>query len=251
VCRRGIICHLNLHLNGTTEDAASARRATMLLSSLLALAPLAFPSSSSSSSCPPVSTVGSDNLNLTEWTRKTWFIQQQQVCEYLKPKDFFCVAATYDLGGKTVPLFDGTVVSVHNYANVGEVNGPNENSGNATLCARAADKDDTSKLSVAPCFLPNVFAGPYWILGIGKDGDGAYEWAVVIGGEPTVKWEDGCSTKETGVNNAGLWLFSRAPVASNSSIAAMHSLLEAQGVARSRLQPVAQAGCEYKGAILK
>merc|ERR1712224_722036 len=64
--------------------------------------------------------------------------------------------------------------------------------------------------------------------GIGKAADGSYDWAVVIGGQPDVKWEDGCTTKESGVNNAGLWLFSRKPVASPEAIGKMHALLKAK-----------------------
>jgi len=203
-------------------------------------------------SCPKVSTVGSANFNLTEWTRKTWYIQAQQLVQYQQLEDLYCVAATYDLDNKTtVPFFRGTVVTVYNYANVGAVNGPNQNKDNMTLCARAVDAADTSKLAVAPCFLPNILAGPYWVLGIGKARDGTYEWAVVIGGEPSVKWDDGCTTKEEGTNGAGLWLFSRTPVASKKALAAMHALLKAQGIARSRLHDVPHAGCKYAGALIK
>ena len=84
--------------------------------------------------------------------------------------------------------------AVKNYANSGRVNGPPQNGNNMTLCARANDANDTSKLAVAPCFLPNYFAGPYWVLGVGPK----YEWAVVIGGQPTEQQADGCTTKEEG-----------------------------------------------------
>jgi len=199
--------------------------------------------------CPTVTTVG--QLNLTEFTRKTWYIQEQQIVDYQQPEDFFCVAATYNLEGKSVPFFSGTVATVYNYANVGKVNGPNQNAKNMTLCARVLDASDTSRLAVAPCFLPNFLAGPYWVLGLGTAADGTFEWAVVIGGEPTVQWPDGCTTKETGTNGAGLWLFSRTPVAPKAQMDAMHKVLKEQGVASSRLHPVAHAGCEYAGALLK
>ena len=150
-----------------------------------------------------------------------------------------------------MPFFKGTVVTVYNYANVGAVNGPNQNKNNMTLCARAVDEKDSSKLAVAPCFLPNILAGPYWVLGIGKASDGTYEWAVVIGGEPSVKWDDGCTTKEEGTNGAGLWLFTRTPNPPKATLAKMHALLKQKGVARSRLHPVAQDGCSYHGALIK
>lgn len=150
-----------------------------------------------------------------------------------------------------MPFFKGTVVTVYNYANVGAVNGPNQNQNNMTLCARAVDEKDSSKLAVAPCFLPNILAGPYWVLGIGKANDGTYEWAIVIGGEPSVKWDDGCTTKEEGTNGAGLWLFTRTPNPPMATLAKMHALLKQKGVARSRLHPVAQDGCSYHGALIK
>lgn len=132
--------------------------------------------------------------------RKTWYIQEQQLVQYQQLDDLYCVAATYSLENATVPFFSGTVVTVYNYANVGSVNGPNQNKNNMTLCARAVNAQDSSRLAVAPCFLPNILAGPYWVLGIGKAKDGTYDWAVVIGGEPSVKWDDGCTTKEEGTN---------------------------------------------------
>ena len=195
--------------------------------------------------CPTVTTVGSADFSLAEWVRKSWFIQEQQVLDFQPVTSNYCVAATYNLEGKTVPFFKGKVATVYNYANndqarglavaevedcahartggerererersfgaTGErfpgacrqVNGPLTNAKNMTLCARAVNTTDSSRLAVAPCLLPNILAGPYWILGIGKAADGSYDWAVVIGGQPDVKWEDGCTTKESGVNNAG------------------------------------------------
>ena len=208
---------------------------------MLVLAALA-----SAAACPTVTTLG--HLNLTGFTEHTWYIQQQQITGYQSLDTLFCVTATYELDeGKTVPFFSGKVVAVHNYANKGKVNGPLENTSNMTLCARANNATDSSRLLVAPCFLPNLLAGPYWVLGIGDD----YEWAVIIGGQPTEEYADGCTTSEKGVNHSGLWLFTRAPVASKASLDAMHALLKAQGVAASRLHTVEQEGCLYKGDPIK
>ena len=60
-------------------------------------------------------------------------------------------------------------------------------------------------------------------------------------------YADGCS--QTGINNAGLWLFSRA-VASDTTIAAMRALLTAQNISQSRLHTVPHDGCKYAGAVL-
>ena len=78
-----------------------------------------------------------------------------------------------------------------------------------------------------------------------------HQWAVVIGGNPTVAYADGCTTSETGINNAGLWLFSRSPVASDATMAAMRALLTAQNISQSRLHTVPHDGCKYAGAVLK
>ena len=175
-------------------------------------------------------------------------IQEQQLTGYQPLESLYCVTATYNLDeGRYVPFFSGKVISVHNYANKDAVNGPNQNKNNMTLCGRAVNEEDSSKLAVAPCFLPNYFAGPYWVLGLGED----YKWAVVIGGQPTEEYDDGCTTREDGVYNSGLWLFTRAQTATADDLKEMHALLKAQGVATSRLHPVKQAGCKYAGAYRK
>ena len=56
--------------------------------------------------CPAVTTVGSANFNLTEYVRKSWYIQAQQVESYQPLDSLYCVTATYDLDGATV----GTIV---------------------------------------------------------------------------------------------------------------------------------------------
>ena len=83
------------------------------------------------------------------------------------------------------------------------------------------------------------------------EGSSEMTWAIVIGGEPTEQFADGCTTKETGINGAGLWLFSRSPVAPATELAAMHAVLNERGIAASRLHSVSQAGCKYAGAYIK
>ena len=46
-----------------------------MLALLSAAAPLSFSPPVNDDSCPKVKTIGTLNFNLTEWTRKTWFIQ--------------------------------------------------------------------------------------------------------------------------------------------------------------------------------
>lgn len=200
------------------------------------------------------------NVDLNEWVRATWYVQEQQITGYQPSDTLYCVAATYNFEDKQVPkiwpfaapYWDGTVITVYNYANKYLVNGPLQNEVNATLCARVQDLDVPSKLSVAPCQLPNYFAGPYWILAVGRnEDDGRYEWAIVIAGEPTDPYEDGCTTSQKGTNNAGLWLLSRTPVASNETLSAMRNELQAAGVTPRQLRKVEQRGCHYSGAFIK
>jgi len=201
-----------------------------------------------------------DGVNLTEWTRATWYIQEQQVTEYLSTKQNYCVAATYGFDGAELraggfpidPFYHGPVISVYNYANEEKVNGKLTNEDSMILCARVPDSDETSKLAVAPCFLPTFFAGPYWILKAKEDSAGQYEWAIVVGGQPTEKMSDGlCTTKIDGTNNAGLWLFSRTRTVSSTTKQEMYASLKEAGISRQRLNPVAQIGCNYTGAYLK
>lgn len=207
------------------------------------------------SGCPKVHTVGS-TLNVTEYTRATWYIQEQQVNGYQSLNDLYCVSATYNAGEKraSVPFFSGNVLAVYNYANVGQVNGVKENKlkfNETILCARQPDKKDASQLLVAPCFLPNFFAGNYWILDVGVNENGQYDWAVISGGQPTEKVADGCTTKEKGINGSGLWVMTRARNAAPETVAEAKQALVKQGIATSRLHKVEQDGCNYVGAFVK
>jgi len=200
-------------------------------------------------SCPSVG-VQSD-FNLTEYIRSTWYIQQQQVTEYEPATDNFCVTATYVKGKKTVPFFSGEVLSVYNYANGDKVNGANQNSEALVLCARVPDPSQPAKLLVAPCFLPNVLAGDYWVIAAGPSPSN-YEWAIVSGGNPTVPDSSGgCTTKTTGTNGAGFWLFTRSQQPGEATISMMRELAQKAGFGLSKLNPVAQQGCSYEGSLIK
>lgn len=200
--------------------------------------------------CPTVSTV--PNFNLTEYIRASWYINAQQINGYQSKDDLYCVTATYNIDSpaRTVPFFSGEVVSVYNYANKGAVNGSPEGSANGTvLCARIPDSKNPSSLLVAPCFLPNFLAGPYLVIAV----DPEYNWAVVSGGQPTVQYSDGCTTAESGINDTGLWIFTREPVANPGYINAAKTALVKLGYTLQRLLTVPQgeSGCQYSGAFLK
>lgn len=202
--------------------------------------------------CTPVKLQTRPPVNLTEYIRASWYIQEQQLTSYQRLRDLYCVTATYNVDQRSkVPFFHGQVISVYNYANRDGINGPNENNNQTVLCARVTNSSAPEKLVVAPCFLPNIFGGPYYILAAGPEPD-QYEWAIVIGGQPTVNMGNNtCTTSEDKINNSGLWLFSRTPQLESEKIEKMKEILQQQNISTQLLKPVLQQGCEYAGAFLK
>lgn len=198
--------------------------------------------STTAQSCPIVST--QNNFNLTEYVREKWFIQQQQITTYLPLRENYCVTAKYNISDKKILGYDGEVLNVYNYANLDRVNGEKANKHNQVLCARVPNKSNPSKLLVAPCFLPNAFAGDYWVIAAGPKPDN-YQWAIVSGGQPTVQYHDGCTTKTKGSNGAGFWYFSRVPVASDKTIQTLNKLAKSKGYTLSQLHNVVQENCSY------
>jgi len=188
-------------------------------------------------------------------------VQKQQINGYQKASDLYCVTAIYN---KT----DSGLIQVENRANKGGINkGLSGEHGTkskswfslsmfTSLCANQV-KAGTGELAVQPCFLFNLgpfspSGGPYWVLAID---DVNYEWAVVSGGQPTkVITEEGgiqCTTKETGTNGSGLWLFTRSPIPAKGVVNVMEQKLRDMGVATDHLLPVQQAGCTYRDMPIK
>ena len=193
-----------------------------------------------------------DNINLTEYARKTWYIQKQQITGYQKENQLYCVAATYNIDERSkVPLFNGKVLTVYNYANQDKVNGVSLGNNNSYLCARMPNKTDTGRLLVAPCFLPNIFGGPYWILYAGPNPDN-YLWAIVIGGQPSYCQKNTtCTTNINGINNSGLWLFSREKILDQKILDNMITYLIKIGISTDFLKDVVQDNCNYTDAFIK
>lgn len=200
--------------------------------------------------CKAVQPMPAKDFNTTEYLRASWYIQQQQITGYQKKEDLFCVVQTLALEGRKVPFGvgkTGQVVSVYNYATANSTSGAPVNN-NTILCARQLNpKTDPARIINAPCFIPDLLAGDYWTIAAGPDWN-RYDWAIVSAGQPTVQYADGCTTKLSGTNGAGLWLFSRKPVADPADITHMRSLLTEMGYTLSQLLDVPQAGCNYDGA---
>eukprot|EP00962_Isochrysis_galbana_P004957 scaffold1365_cov121-Isochrysis_galbana.AAC.6 len=192
--------------------------------------------------CQQVTTVNDVDftLSLEEYTRASWYVQKQQLTTYQPAEDLYCVTATYNLEGAQVPFFDGTVVTVYNQGTSSDLQPVN---GGGTLCARIADDSKPDKLSVAPCFLPNVFAGAYWPVYIETNSTGEYTLVAVSGGQPDVVLSEDpilCTTSEDGINNSGLWILSRDPVAEPDALARAEAALLAMGIGTERLLDVQQ-----------
>lgn len=202
--------------------------------------------------CPAVTTA--DPFDLRAYvTAHPWYVQQQQPTRYQPSSDLFCVRASYafESDATDADALARASVAVLNTANRGAVDGPPQNARRTKLRAvvdPSARASSPSKLRVGPRFLPRAAYGPYWIVAVSPatPGEGGYDWAVVSGGAPTIPGATPgtCRTGE-GVNDAGLWLFSRDPVASEDAIAAMRAAAEAKGFDLSRLENVEQRECEY------
>lgn len=194
------------------------------------------------------------NLDIAEFTRASWYVQEQQVNSYQSEDQLQCVVASYDVGESSFwqpPIFfAGVVLSVYNSYDGGQptidANGQPAN----PLCASLTDNNEPSKLAVAPCFLPTAFGGKYWVMGFNSTSDGKYEWAVISGGAPTQEYDDGCSTG-TGYFNSGLWIFSRTPMLSGEKLAEARDFLVQKGYTLQLLKRVRQANCSYANMYIK
>jgi len=183
--------------------------------------------------CKPVS--AASGVNLTEFISKPWFAQEQMPTLYSPENELYCVAAEYKQ--RAEPTRNGYTIDVLNTAQTedGEKN-------QAKLCAFQTDPNDSAKLAVAPCFLPKVAAGPYWIL-LYKEVAGL---AIISVGQPDIPTEDGmCMSR-------GLWIFTRDPNPENkqSLVDFARKYIAEQGFDVSVLLPVSQTNCDYDGVDL-
>ena len=81
---------------------------SMLLTQML-LATLSFPKNN----CSQVMLQTNPPVNLTEYMRASWYIQQQQVNGYQKIEDLYCVTADYKLNySKNVPFYKNQVILI-------------------------------------------------------------------------------------------------------------------------------------------
>jgi lipocalin len=173
-----------------------------------------------------------ENFDLNAYISNPWYVHQQAVTAYSPEGQNYCVRAQYSR--KTNFNFWGYKVDVDNYAQ--DING---NVFGGGLCARQT-RDGDSKLVVAPCWLPSFFAGPYWVVAY----DEAEGYALISGGQPTEgPNEQGLCTTGSGINNAGLWIFSRSSERDDALITKVRGIAEDAGFDLSVLGDVDQTGC--------
>ena len=207
------------------------------------------------------------DFNLTEYLRATWYVQQQQKNGYQPASSLNCVVATYNetFHGKheNVPFFSGEVFTVYNDCRSGSKAGPvcnNFTSPNfkpsfgVPLCGRVPKASEPAKVTVAPCKLPNLLSGDYWVAAAGPKPDD-YKYAVIVAGQPTVENSDGCTTPDTCSSPAdfrcGLWLFTREPEPPRSVVADLMAAVKAKGISTQSLIAVNHTGCSYEGFEIK
>lgn len=217
-------------------------------------------------SCKPVRTMAP--FNVSWFVAHKWYVQAQQPISYLPANEIYCVTAEYT-------QTSATSVDVHNYANSDRVNGKVSDSG-GTLQAIIKDPNFPSKLAVGPKFLPHVLYGPYWVVAAGGAQPGSYDWAVISGGQPTKveptssacpdptyfrlfgQCVPGCESggrpapcgtlcdNGEGINNSGLWVFSRAQEMDASTLRSLIvDYVIGNGLDASVLLRVNQTGCSY------
>jgi len=186
--------------------------------------------------CPPpgFDTQGAlqGGFSLKWYTSAKWYTQAQMVLGYL-PADYFrCVTAQYTLLEK--PTLLGYNVNVKNHAENqdGKALGPL-----TEICAKIVN-ESAGKLEVSPCFLPSFLSGPYWIVAFDQE-EG---WALVSGGPPNNEGTQGCKSG-TGVNNSGLWIFTREQERNEALVQKIKGIAEAKGFDVSVLKDTDQTNC--------
>jgi len=187
--------------------------------------------------CKLVNTVSDFDIDV--YASKPWYIHQQAVTSYNPIDQNYCVKAEYSVRDRKT--FWGYSVDVLNKA---------QNEFGATfggeLCAYQTGKegDGLSKLAVAPCFLPKVFAGPYWVVAYNE----TEGFALISGGQPSIRADPddidaGCKSG-TGTNNSGLWIFSRNQERDDALVEKVRGIASDAGFDLSVLNDVDQTNCD-------
>lgn len=187
----------------------------------------------SSDNCPPAGFHSATSFDLAKYASRPWFIQQQAETLYLPEKENYCVSARYTVLQKKTLL--GYDVKVRNVAY--EKDGKIHDSGDL-IYAKIVDAN-TGKLEVAPSFLPSTFAGDYWVIDYSEE-EG---YALISGGAPKVTGKDGLCRTGKGVNQAGLWIFTRQQTRNDVLVQKVRGIAQKMGFDLTVLNDVDQSNC--------
>lgn len=172
--------------------------------------------------CPVISTFpGFDDKALASYTSGTWYVHEQAVTTYLPEENNYCVTVQYELIGRRT--FWGYTIRVNNRAK----NVEGEDFGGRLYAAQTDKRNAPAKLEVAPGFLPRFLAGPYWILDYQEESEFGEGYALIIGGQPNVRTENGCRTKNRFITSSGgLWIFTRGQVRNEALLSMVRTKAE-------------------------
>jgi len=205
------------------------KKANLVLTLFVTL--LSFTRAQDNGGCKTVTTV--EPFDIDMYASAPWYVQQLAEISYQPIENNYCVKAEYTI--RDEPTFWGYSVNVNNQAQ--DENGQEFGGG---LCAYQSD-DTPSKLAVAPCFLPKVFAGPYWIVAYNE----TEGYALISGGQPTIQSANSTlCTSGTGINNSGLWIFTRTQQRDQALVDKVRDIAEDAGFDLSVLNDVDQTLCD-------
>jgi len=172
------------------------------------------------------------NFNLEAFASKPWFIQAQAVTAYLPETRNYCVSARYKI--RDSPTLLRYTVDVINQA----YDSSKTDLQQGNLCA-VQSGDEPAKLTVAPCFIPSIFGGPFWVVGY-DEGEG---YALISGGQPSHPTGDGLCTNGSSANDAGLWIFTRKQERDEMLLTKSMNQLKDMGFDTGVLNAVDQTDC--------
>jgi lipocalin len=174
------------------------------------------------------------NFSLDVFAAKRWYVQEQMQVSAVPANAHACIHADYKLLEKKT--FWGYDIQVHNVA--ADDAPPHKVHDSGTfICAKIVDAN-AGKLAVGPCFLPSIFAGPYWVIAY-NESEG---YALISGGPPTKSFPGGCRTGQ-GVNSAGLWVFTRSQARDDALVEKVTQLATKKGFDVSVLERADQTQC--------
>lgn len=207
--------------------------------------------------CPPAGLTVQQPFDLEAYISEPWWVQEQMETQYLPIEQNYCVKAQYTKDFSSLGRINrwlakkkyGYDVLVENFSR--REDGSQQNSGGNFFSNLCADQVDGAKLQVAPCWLPTSAAGPYWVLEFAEDDPNLGTYALISGGAPGVEATPDPSNPDdkkcrtgTGINDSGLWIFTREQNPDGAVVDALRQKLDDMGFDTTVLNPVDNSNCD-------